>query len=311
MTATADSLQGRKILVVGGSGFIGSRLVARLADLGARVGTLSRSAGRLQGFVPVERYQFFEGDVTSAEQSRRAVLTFSPEIVFYLAAHPDGAESVEQAQRCTQVNVLGLLHVLQAAVQAGSKLAVIGDSSKIYGNRPVPYRDDTEPDPRSSYAISKVAAWEHAKLYSRLHHLAVTSVRPTLIYGPGQGHNLISAVAASARSDREIRLAGGRQTRAPLYIDDAIDAFVRIAQVGPSLNGAVINLGGPEEHSVLEIARLTVEAAGRAVEVTEDASQLRATETNRSACDNRAARELLSWEPRTGLLDGLRKTLAG
>jgi nucleoside-diphosphate-sugar epimerase len=306
------ALTGRKVLVVGGSGFIGSRLVARLVEAGVQVAALSRSAGKLQGLVAPERYRFLECDITSAEQSRRAVLGFGPEIVYFLAGHPDAAESLEQAERCLQVNVRGLLNILDAVVSAGGKLAVIGDSSKIYGNREVPYRDDTAPDPRSSYSISKIAGWEHAKLYARLYGLAVVSIRPTLIYGPGQAHNLISAVAASAaRSNEEIRLAGGSQTRAPLYIDDAVDALMRVGEAGSSLAGAVINLGGPEERSVLEIARMTVQALGREVMVSEDTSQLRATETPRSVCDNAAARRLLGWEPLTSLHEGLKKTLAG
>jgi len=307
---TKSSLRESRVLVVGASGFIGSRLVARLVESEARVSALSRSLGRLQGFVPTERYQFLECDITIAEQCRRALSDSRPEVVYFLAGHPDAAESLQQAERCVQVNVLGLLQVLEGAVLAGAKLVVIGDSSKIYGNRPVPYRDDTPPDPRSSYSISKVAGWEHAKLYARLHGLAVVSIRPTLIYGPGQGHNLISAVAGSAlRSKQEIRLAGGSQTRAPLYIDDAIDALVRVGEVGHTLSGAVINLGGLEERSVLDIARMTVEATGTDVVVAEDATQIRATETQRSACDNEAAKRLLGWEPRTTLHEGLKKTL--
>jgi UDP-glucose 4-epimerase len=287
-------------------------LVARLVDAGAQVATLNRSLGRLQGLVAPERYQFLECDITNAEQSRRAVLGFGPEILYFLAGHPDAAESLEQAERCLQVNVRGLVNVLDALVSSGGKLAVIGDSSKIYGNRAVPYRDDTAPDPRSSYSISKIAGWEHAKLYARLHGLAVVSIRPTLIYGPGQGHNLISAVAASAaRSNEEIRLAGGSQTRSPLYIDDAVDAFMRVAEAGTSLDGSVINLGGPEERSVLDIARMTVEVMGSKVVVSEDTSQLRLTETPRSVCDNAAAKRLLRWEPLTRLHEGLKKTLAG
>jgi UDP-glucose 4-epimerase len=164
------------------------------------------------------------------------------------------------------------------------------------------------PDPRSSYAISKLAGWEHAKLYARLHGFSVLALRPTLIYGPGQGHNLISALADSAkRRVPEVRLAGGSQTRAPLFIDDAIEAFVRAAELGAELSGHVINLGGPTEHAVSEIASLTLSVLGSSAQVQVDTA--RATETSRSYCDNLGAKRLLDWEPQTGLLAGLEKTL--
>jgi UDP-glucose 4-epimerase len=300
----------RRVLLVGGSGFIGSRLTKALVERGATVAVMSRTRGRLEGLLSPQKYEFLPCDITDVAPTRRAMLAFAPDTLYFLAAQPDAEENLAQAERCIRVNLTGLLNVLDSFREARGRLAVIGDSSKVYGNRAVPYADDTPPDPRSSYAISKVAGWEYAKLYARLHGMSVVSVRPTLIYGPGQGHNLISALARAAGSAVEdVRLAGGAQTRAPLYIDDAVDALMRIATVAADLSGQVINLGGPEERSVADIARLTLDVLNCRLPIRPDPTQIRATETVRSACDNLSAKRLLGWEPRTALLEGLQRTL--
>ena len=107
----------------------------------------------------------------------------------------------------------------------------------------------------------------------------------------------------------EVRLDGGSQTRDPLFIDDAVDAFLAAARLGESLNGRVVNLGGGQETSVQDLAQLTVELTGSKARVVCCPARARPTEMWRSFCDNAEAQEMTGWRPQTPLRAGLQKTI--
>jgi UDP-glucose 4-epimerase len=274
------------------------------------VAALARSEGKLAAITPPPNYLFLRCDLTDEEQARRAIEGFAPQILYHFASHPDGRESFEQANAAIRGNLLATLNALEAFRRCGGQLFVYGDSCKVYGDCQVPYRASMPLKPTSSYAISKAAGWQLCELYRRQYGLACVSVRPTLIYGPRQNTNLISFVARCVAEGRqEVRMDGGEQTRDPLFIDDALDAFRAVGEAGTKLAGAVINIGGGHERRVVDLAREVLAVLGSSVPVVADDSRLRTTEMQRSYCDNSEAATLLGWEPATPLRAGLERTL--
>jgi dTDP-glucose 4,6-dehydratase len=309
-TAARHGLAGKRVLVTGASGFIGSHLLERLLESGARVTALSRTRGRLMQVPAASRYEYLACDLTRGEEAIRQVATNAPEVVFHFASHPDGPEDYAQAAATMQANLAGTLNVLEGLRRTGGGTLVFGDSCKVYGNGPVPYRESTCLEPGSSYALSKAAAWNLCRLYGRLYGLTVVSVRPTLIYGPRQGQNLISFVADRAARGETVRLDGGEQTRDPLFVRDAVEAFLAAAAAAPSLRGRVVNIGGGQERTVREIAELVVDLVGSRAAVVCRPALARPTEMWQSFCDNEEAEAMLGWRPRTSLRRGLEETLA-
>jgi len=302
------TLKGSRILVTGAGGFIGSHLVPRLQAEGACVGAVARDAEQLRASRGTVRIVV---DLCNEDDTQSAVTHFAPNIVFHLAAHPDRSECFRQAASALQCNTMMTLNLLEACRIAGTHLFVFGDSTKVYGNAPVPYSAAQTPQPLCSYAISKLAGWELCRLYQKLYEIDVVSVRPTIVYGPGQGTNLISSIASRLlRGETTIQLMGGTQTRDPLYIDDAIDAFVRAAERGHELSGEVITIGGGCEQSVYSLALKVAEACGIPANIEVSEAQLRPNDTLRSFCDNREAMDRLGWMPRTSFEYGLDQTLA-
>jgi UDP-glucose 4-epimerase len=298
------------VLVTGGSGFLGSHLVARLIKEGATVGALARHEGQVAQLPERGQVEFIRCDLTDARQAGEAIRAFAPQILFHFASHPDAPEDVGQAAACIQGNIVTTLHALEGVRRGAGGIFVYGDSCKVYGDSAGAYREHLPLRPKSSYAITKATGWQICQLYGRLHGIAVVSVRPTMIYGPRQGPNLITAVVrAVLGGQREVRLQGGTQTRAPLFIDDAIDAFVATARRGAGLAGRVINIGGGCERSVAELAARIVDVMGGDVRILAMPNQVRPTDTARSVCDNQAAKALLQWEPRTDLETGLARTI--
>ena len=295
--------------MTGASGFLGSALVRRLVSEHAVVGALSRTMGRLSESAG-EGFEFFQCDLSDAQVTARMMAAFEPEIVFHFAAHPDGGETFSHAQKCIQANTLMTLNALEAFRLASGELFVYGDSCKVYGNCDVPYLEAMPAQPISSYAIAKSAGWQLCDLYSRVHNLSAVSIRPTMIYGPRQSFNLISFVVNCVLDGkREVVLDGGSQTRDPLYLDDAVDAFVSAAGLGSTLSRRVVNIGGGNEHSVLQLAKLVLEMMDADLRVVEAPGRTRPTETKRSYCDNHESRELLGWQPDVSLREGLTRTI--
>jgi nucleoside-diphosphate-sugar epimerase len=298
-------LAGRRVAVVGGTGFIGSHLAERLVADGADVLAVARGTGRLSQLTAI-RGECVIGlaDICDPDAITRMFRRFRPEVVFHLAAHPDASESFGQAAACMRINGLGLVNTLHAAAAAGAEVFVYGASAKDYGNAAVPYRAALPANPICSYAIVKTAGWQLCQLASSFSPLKTVALRPTFVYGPRQTYNVITYARDCVTAGHPIRLQGGSQTRDPLYIDDAVDAFVSVA-AAPRAWGHAVPIGGGQEITVRALCEAVVGVLHADVPVVADAQQPRATEIWRSNSDNADARRLFDWTPRTTLAAGL------
>lgn len=300
---------GCKVAVIGAGGFIGSHLVERLIKEGTDLLAIGRHPGHLKAFPPtMPGYQFCVGDISDRQQIETLLRTFRPDIVFHLAAHPDGAETFPQIQERMRINLFGGMNTLEAAISCGSKVFVLADSTKSYGNRDVPYTATQLADPLCSYAVAKTALWQLCQLVARMHEIQVVGLRLTFVYGPRQGWNIIRYVQKCLREGTPVALQGGTQTRDPLYIDDAVDALLAAA-TQPAAFGHSIPIGGGKEISIRSLCESVLQMLGPQLPIIENADTLRLTEIWRSVVDNTDARRLLNWVPRTTLAEGLTKTL--
>ncbi|VUX56061.1 putative dTDP-glucose 4,6-dehydratase [uncultured Woeseiaceae bacterium] len=298
-------MTGKRILIIGGYGFVGRHLLRAVAADSSALAVLARTGPDMDSVRSLPAHEFLAADLACAEVATEQIRRFRPDTIFHLASRPDGAENLAQTRKCIVTNVLGTLQVLEGARQTGATL-VIGDSVKSYGNTGARYTSLTPEAPNSSYAISKVAAWNTAKLYAASHGVKVTAIRPTLIYGPGEGLNLIEYVLnCVAENQSEIVLDGGTQTRDPLYISDAIRAYVAAANNIDAVLGEAINIGGGTEYSIHDIADAIVRIAGGDAEIKDRPGKSRPTEIWRSACDNSDVIEKLGWKPKVTLEAGI------
>ncbi len=223
-----------------------------------------------------------------------------------LSAHPDGEESHAQAQQSIQTNVTGTLNALEGFCTCSGELYLYGDSVKVYGNCDVPYREDAPTRPNSSYAVAKLAGWQLCELYSRVRGVTAAAIRPTLVYGPGQRFNVVSFVVNSVLDGRlEIPLSGGTQTRDPLYIDDAVSAYVAAIRRGRTVAGRRIVIGGGAECTVQSLGETVVRLMKGNQKVMSVAQAARPTEIWRSFADNLEAGQILGWKPEVSLEEGL------
>lgn len=295
--------QDHRVVVVGGTGFIGSHLVDRLEHAGHPVLVLSRRSSAAER-AHAATTQFATVDIRLPEPVADLLAEFRPKTVFHLAASPDGKETPAHMRECVAVNTIGTMNVFEAAVSAGASLFVFADSSKTYGNGEVPYRSYHPLDPACSYAVAKAAAWQMVRIAAMERGIATCGIRPTIVYGPRQRFCLVQHVYECYLRGEAVKLQGGEQTRDLLYVKDAVEALYRVMD-SPKAWGHAIPIGGGHELSIGEWCRAILGHFGSNLEVIEDAEKPRPTEIWRSFCDNAEARELLGWQPVHSLGQGL------
>ncbi len=299
----------RRVAVIGGTGFIGSHLTEQLVAEGADVLAVARSETRLTSLASVRASCVVAlADVCEAAAIDRILRRFRPEIVYFMAAHPDGTESFRHISECMRTNGVGLVNALQAAGTVGAEVFVYGDSAKDYGNADAPYRAAQPASPVCSYAILKAAGWQLCQLVACFTPMKMVALRPTLVYGPRQNRNVITYVRDCVVAGRPVRLMGGSQTRDPLYVDDAVRAYIAAATQSAAW-GQAIPIGGGQELTVTSLCEAVVAALKGSVPVVPGAEQSRLTEIWRSSSDNTDASRLLDWRPQVSLSEGIARTV--
>ncbi len=302
-----------KALVTGGAGFIGSTLVDRLLAEGHAVDVLDNlSTGSLANLGPARadrahEFSFHQIDVRDASvieliERRR------PDVVFHLAAQADVRVSVARPVFDAEVNVIGGLHVLEGARQAGAAKVVFASSGgTIYGDvdpADLPADENLPQRPVSPYGVAKKVIGDYLFAYRELHALEYAALALANVYGPRQDPHgeagVVAIFAGHLLAGEPCTIFGdGSQTRDFVYVDDVVDAFVRAADRG---SGLLANIGTGLETSVAELYAAMAGAAGVSrPPVHVDA---RPGELARSALDPGRAELYLGWKPWTELGPG-------
>ncbi len=308
--------QGRRVLVTGGEGFIGSTLVERLVREGAVVRALVHynPFGRAGWLDPVVHrdVEVVPGDVRDAERVFSAV--DGCEVVFHLAALIGIPYSYAAPESYVQVNITGTHHVARACLRAGVERLVHTSTSEAYGTaRHVPIGEDHPLQPQSPYSASKIGADMIALSFFHAFQLPVAVVRPFNTYGPRQSTRAVIPTILSQLHGgaNEISLGATTPTRDFNYVDDTVAGFLAVAGCDRAL-GEVVNIGSGREISIGDLVALLISITGSAATVVTDPDRLRpeGSEVERLLCDNRRAREWAGWEPEVTLEDGLARTSA-
>ena len=310
MKAMREDLLGSPVLVTGGTGFLGSHLVRRLVSERAEVHLLVRptsSLARLEGAAGAVRCH--PGDLRDLAGLRRLVTALRPLKVFHLAAYTDVGRTFDNADEVLEVNLRGTVNLLRALEGSGYDCFVYAGTCEEYGDNPVPFREDQVPNPVSPYSASKAAATLFCRMYGRTLGCPVVLLRPFLTYGPHQAETrFVSQAIGAALRGEVFPMTGGAQGRELNYVDDIVEGFVRAATT-PAALGELINVGNGVQYRMREVAELIFGLVGGPGRAAIGALPYRPVESWDFYCENSKARRLLGWEPKTGLEEGLRRTI--
>ncbi|MFF0744028.1 GDP-mannose 4,6-dehydratase [Streptomyces sp. NPDC004111] len=307
--------KGRKVLVTGAEGFIGSTLVDLLVGLGAEVRAFVHykpyaEKGFLKHHLTNPRVEMFTGDVRDAGRVSDAVAGM--DTVFHLAALIGIPYSYSSPGAYVQTNVVGTENVAEACRRHQVRRLVHTSTSEVYGTALTAPIGERHPlQPQSPYSASKIGADMMALSFHHAFELPVTVVRPFNTYGPRQSARaVIPTILAQLHSGaRQIRLGSLTPTRDFTYVTDTARGFLAVADCDRAL-GETVNLGTGREISIGDLATALIAASGRDAEVVVDPARLRpaGSEVERLLSDNARAREWAGWEPEMPLAEGLKRT---
>jgi len=303
----------KTFLVTGGAGFIGSHIAHRLLKEDATVRVVDNlSTGKKERLRDVERcIEFIEDDITDRRVCDRAVQ--GVEYVLHQAAVPSVYRSIHDPVETNRANVIGTLNLLESCRQHGVRRFVYAASSSAYGDTQVlPKKEDMAPNPLSPYALQKFVGERYCKLYNDLYGLETVSLRYFNVFGPSQDpwseySAVIPKFATRLQSGQSLVVYGdGEQSRDFTYIDNVVEANI-LAIKAPRTAGAVINIGCGESLTLNRLIRFLEEILQ--VQAGVDHEPPRRGDVRHSLADISLARDVLGYQPKVTVFEGLRQTV--
>jgi len=292
--ASVSPLAGRRVLVTGASGFLGSNLCRVLLQAGADLHATSR---RPAPAPPIWHHT----DLEDAGATRRLFSNVEPEVVYHFAGQVTAAADLDLVLPLFHSLLTSCVNVLVAATEAGCRRVVLAGS----------LTEPTEPSepPSSPYAAAKLAGSLYGRMFQAIYGLPVVIVRPFMTYGPGQNPGkVVPYVIRSLLAGERPKLSSGRTASDWIYIDDVVDGLARAGHA-PGIDGADIDLGSGTLVSLRTVVEKIEAMLHSEVKSDFGAVPERPPERSPIADVDAAERRLAGWRPSVGLDEGLRRTI--
>lgn len=299
----------KRIMVTGGSGFIGRKLSARLASRSAHVYNLDLNKPVLDENSNVS---FYQADLTNKEDVFSAVKSIEPEIVFHLAANISRASEFDMLYGMVNTNLVGTINLFDCLRYVNSLQSIIvAGTVAEYGINKVPFRENLRENALSPYSFSKVCISHLCRLAYSLYEIPTIVLRATLAYGPGQGEVMFipSLIKSLLRNEKSLMTAG-EQTRDFLFIDDLIEAHL-LAGSSDSVAGEIFNIGFGKSYKIKDVAKKIARILGKEHLLSFGGISYRKPEVMEYEIDFSKAREILNWTPKVDIDEGLQLTIEG
>jgi UDP-glucose 4-epimerase len=248
---------GSRVLVTGAAGFIGSHLAERLRSMGLEVAGIDNfSNGYEENLAALKGdrgFRLARGDILNSKDLSKACE--GVDSVIHMAANSSVARSAEEPVEDFKINAVGTLNVLECARKEDIKAVLLASSSTVYGKAELPTPEDHPLRPISNYGASKAAAEAYCSSYSSLYGLRAASLRYFNIYGPRSRKGVMFDLLKKLQRDKSrLEVLGtGSQEKDYLYIDDAVDATLLVAEKG-RLGGEAYNVGSGVAYTIRELA---------------------------------------------------------
>jgi len=310
--------EGKRVLVTGADGFVGSHLTERLVNERAKVsiflrgtsvnGTTQYSMKNISKQMQSKIQNIICGDLGSAD-SVELIRENNPEVIFHLAANAYVPFSFEHPLEVMEANLLATLNVLEAAKKIKTiNRIVVTSSSEIYGTAQYAPMDEKHPlNPSSPYAASKLAADRYSFSYWNTYGLPIAIIRPFNTYGPRHTYDVVPLFIKLSLKGEPLTVHGdGKQSRDFTFVLDMVDAFLIMGSNNKAI-GETVNFGTGKDVTILELAKMIKEISGSDSQILFDYTRI--AEVDRLCCDSGKAASLFGWKAKVDIENGLRQNI--
>jgi UDP-glucose 4-epimerase len=300
-----SNLEEKKVLIIGGTGYIGSHLVKKIKEVCKEYSVIGKTSPYM-----ADAADFIDIDIVDEVQIFNFFKDHQFDIIFHLAALISVKESVEIPERYFSVNATGTLNILEAIrkTQQNPKF-IFNSTGLVYGNSETfPITENNPIAPNNPYAASKVAAEEIIEKYASTYGLDSTILRYFTIYGPNQASNLfIPSFIRRCLEDQSIKVGNLSPTRDFLFIEDAVSALLQSVKVQKE-KVSIYNIASGIENRIEDVVEIILELTGRQKSdlfQDPDLKRSKSIEVDRISVDISKAKNELQWVPKTSLQKGL------
>ena len=320
MNLLKEGFQGRKVMVTGGLGFIGSNLSARLVERGARVTVVDNMIPRLGGNLfnvkeIADRIHLNFSDVRDSHSMDHLVKGHA--YIFHLAGQVNHVDSIRNPIQDLDINCRGTLVLLESCRKYNPEVKIVfaGTRGEYGSSVRLPVAEDHPTNPKGIYAVTNLTAEKMVLVYQDVHKISGSCLRITNTYGPRHQmahdeYGVLNWFIRKAIDDEVIPVFGdGRILRDFLYVDDLVDCFLEVA-LCEAADGEVFNVGTGLPISFIDLAKKIVNIAGQGkVSFTEFTQERKEVEPGDYYTDISKIKHTVGWKPATDLEEGLRRTI--
>lgn len=303
------------VLVTGGNGFIGAKIVERLVLLGHTPSLLLRKNSNRKRLLPIlDKIKIFEASLEDAKDVSGILKKTNPDIIIHSAGYGVYSYedmSAENIQTMVDSNINGTAHLLYAAQDTNCKIFINTGSCFEYGSSIIPFDEESMLNPVNMYGATKAAATLFSQVFSRMSSFSLITVRPFTVYGPGEDERrFMSTIIRRCLQGKNPTLIKEKIVRDYIYIEDVVDAYLAVIAFGEKLTGEIINISTGKGTLLEDVARIIIQRTKANVEIDIGSFPFRNGEVLSLVGNARKAERLLRWRAKHSLEEGITKTIA-
>jgi len=304
------SLKGKRVLITGATGFVGSNLVRMALKEGSDVHIITRTKSDKWRIDDVSTYiTDYNSDLLDYKRLDDIVSIIRPDIIYHTATY-GGKPNQRDTIRIVQTNLIGTINLIKACMKFSFDLFVNTGSSSEYGIKEKPMMEEDLLEPVNDYGVSKSAATQYCRAIAKTEELPIVTLRLFSPYGSYEGSTrLIPSVILSCLRRNKPRISSPNFVRDFVHIKDVLDAYEKLIDI-PQLSGEILNIGSGKQCTIEEVANKIIELLGNCVELETGMAQRWSNEPKKWEADISKANDILAWKPKYDLENGLAETIS-